>query len=171
MRFKRLKTTSASIALRCLTIVQLTTSLWLAAAGTIASAAFACFGNLYDCMLGTKRGVCTTATCRPSHALLHSSHYAYSRVGPARHEQSHCLSNSDDGQAALEDWALAAGIVASQLAPGAGCAGRGVFAKSKISGKAPVVSMPRGFALSAVAGQSCPMPDLIPAKLWDLSDE
>ena len=48
---------------------------------------------------------------------------------------------------------------------------RGVVAKDKILGSTAVVSMPHSLALSTVAGEQCPMPDLVPAKLWDVSDE
>lgn len=45
------------------------------------------------------------------------------------------------------------------------------MAKDQILGSTAVVSMPQKLALSTIAGEQCPMPDLVPAKLWDVSDE
>ena len=68
-------------------------------------------------------------------------------------------------------WANSASINCDKLEASAGLAVRGAVAKTSIAAKATVISIPRDLALSVVAGQRCPMPDLVPTKLWELSNE
>ena len=77
---------------------------------------------------------------------------------------------SDDNNAVYL-WAKSASINCDKLEASAGLAVRGAVAKTSIAVKAAVISMPRDLALSVVAGQRCPMPDLVPTKLWELSNE
>ena len=61
-------------------------------------------------------------------------------------------------------------IHCSALAVDDNLAVRGVVAKQYIPAKSVIVSIPRKMALSVHAGQSSPMPDLVPEKLWKSLD-
>lgn len=129
---------------------------------------FDCLETLPVCIFRHTRTPNCCAACQTCVTLC-----GCARIGAASCDQPRWLQHQDPGtdMSCLYDWARIAGLAADQLELGYGQAGRGAIAKSNISGKATVVSMPRQFALSVVAGQKCPMPELIPAKLWDKSDE
>ncbi len=71
----------------------------------------------------------------------------------------------------LLSWAgNSANIHCSALAADDNLAVRGVVARNYIPAKSVIISIPRNMALSVNAGQSSPMPDLIPEKLWKSLD-
>ncbi len=71
----------------------------------------------------------------------------------------------------LLSWAgNSANIHCSALAADDNLAVRGVVAKHYIPAKSVIISIPRKMALSVNAGQSSPMPDLVPEKLWKSLD-
>ena len=71
----------------------------------------------------------------------------------------------------LLSWAgNSANIHCSALAADDNLAVRGVVAKHYILAKSVIISIPRKMALSVNAGQSSPMPDLVPEKLWKSLD-
>ncbi|DBA82091.1 TPA: Ribosomal lysine N-methyltransferase 4, variant 3 [Trebouxia sp. C0004] len=71
----------------------------------------------------------------------------------------------------LLSWAgNSAKIHCSALAADENLAVRGVVARKYIPAKSVIISIPRKMALSVKAGQSSPMPDLVPEKLWKSLD-
>lgn len=72
----------------------------------------------------------------------------------------------------LLKWAAeTADITCSSLAADNTLAVRGVVATQYIPRKAVIISMPRKMVLAVAAGQSSPMPDLVPQKIWKNCDE
>jgi hypothetical protein len=71
----------------------------------------------------------------------------------------------------LLSWAdNSANIHCSALAPDDNLAVRGVVARNFIPAKSVIISIPCKMALSVNAGQSSPLPDLVPEKLWKSLD-
>ncbi len=72
---------------------------------------------------------------------------------------------------ALLKWAAhSADIECDALAAGDNLAVRGVVARRHISSRSVVISLPRRLTLTVKAGQSSPMPDVVPEKLWKSCD-